>query len=137
MNHFRNYGFFGGNDDAYTWFYRNLLGRNKFTDFHHFLLMKGHKDSQTFAEVSVTFKYTQEFASSLGLLPEPAIYLIASYSLQVPNTTLFFRNFCRFLRLHIFSQNGVKICSQNSVKMQSKCSQNAIKIQLKCSQNSV
>ena len=75
-----NYGFDIG-DDATSWFYQqsfDLLESDKK------LLEKGRKDLLTVAEVSVTIKYSPQFAKTvLGSPIYKGIYFVAIWTMMV------------------------------------------------------
>ena len=82
-----NYGYAKA-DDALTWFYRNALplderGSN--------LLLLGRKDNATGVTISVTIKYTLEFAATLGIRMDKAMYFVATWTIDVSTFGFRFR----------------------------------------------
>ena len=83
----KNYGYAKA-DDALTWFYRNALplderGSN--------LLLLGRKDNATGVTISVTIKYTLEFAATLGIRMDKAMYFVATWTIDVSTFGFRFR----------------------------------------------
>ena len=66
-------------------YYKDLLSKRvKNLPKKHFrLIEKGRNDNTTFAKISVVIKYTTEFASTLAVYPETAMYLIAARTIEV------------------------------------------------------
>ena len=74
-----NYGYSRA-DDALSWFYRNVLPLNKQNlqdlDF-------GRHDDTEKAIISVTIKYTTEFASTLGIRIDKGLYFVGLWTIEV------------------------------------------------------
>ena len=74
-----NYGYKRA-DDALSWFYRNVLPLNKQNlqdlDF-------GRHDDTEKAIISVTIKYTTEFASTLGIRIDKGLYFVGLWTIEV------------------------------------------------------
>ena len=75
-----NYGFDIG-DDAASWFYQHSFN---LPESDKKLLDKGRKDLSTVAEVSVTIKYSPQFAKTvLGSPIYKGIYIVAIWTMMV------------------------------------------------------
>ena len=74
-----NYGYSRA-DDALSWYYRNVLPLNqqnlKDLDF-------GRHDDTEKAIITVTIKYTTEFASTLGIRIEKGLYFVGLWTIEV------------------------------------------------------
>ena len=77
----KNYGYAKA-DDALTWFYRNALPLDEMGQKR---LALGRRDNVTRVEVSVTIKYTLEFAATLGIRMDKAMYFVATWTIDVSN----------------------------------------------------
>ena len=75
----KNYGFKRG-DDVLSWFYRNELPLPEDQLKH---LQKGITDNETVAQVSVTIKYTVEFAQTLGVPMKWGMHHVALWTIKV------------------------------------------------------
>ena len=75
----KNYGYAKA-DDALTWFYRNTLPLDEESQK---LLTQGRHDNETRVEVSVTIKYTTEFAATLGIRMDWAMYMVSAWTIYV------------------------------------------------------
>ena len=74
-----NYGYSRA-DDALSWFYRNVLPLNKqnLQDLNF-----GRHDDTEKAIISVTIKYTTEFASTLGIRIDKGLYFVGLWTIEV------------------------------------------------------
>ena len=80
-----NYGYAKA-DDALTWFYRNTLPLDEESQK---LLTQGRHDNETRVEVSVTIKYTTEFAATLGIRMDWAMYMVSAWTIYVNPISVF------------------------------------------------
>ena len=60
----------------------SILNKN-IPDSQKQLFIKGNKDKKTRATVSVTVKYTTEFAAHLSVHPKYGMYLLSAHALRV------------------------------------------------------
>ena len=75
----RNYGY-KKIDDALEWFYRNALDLDA---KNQALLTKGRKDETSVAEISVTIRYTPQFANTLGVFYPDGLLMVAAWTIDV------------------------------------------------------
>ena len=68
-------------DDSYHWFFRNQ--KANLNPRMKYLLLKGHQDNSTRANISITFKFDITFFKHIGVLPQPGMYLIAARAYMV------------------------------------------------------
>ena len=74
-----NYGYSKGDDTLFK-----TLGRSMdFDAKHEELLNKGMADEKESAHVSVTIKYTTEFAKTLSVFMENGLNLVAAWTINV------------------------------------------------------
>ena len=62
-------------DDALVWFYRNAMNLD---DKNKELLERGKSDNIKIANVSVTIRYTTEFAETLGVFFKDGLLMVAA-----------------------------------------------------------
>ena len=60
--------------------------------------MKGSNDYKTRASVSVTIKYTTEFASHLSVHPKYGMYLLSAHVIKVTLSLKLYSNNNKYLR---------------------------------------
>ena len=63
-------------DDSYNWFFRNE--KAKLNQRMKYLLLKGHQDNSTRANVSITFKFDKTFFKHLGISSQAGMHLITA-----------------------------------------------------------
>ena len=74
-----NYGYSKA-DDALSWFYRNVLPLDE-ANLQN--LNFGRHDDTEMAIISVTIKYTTEFASTLGIRIDKGLYFVGLWTIEV------------------------------------------------------
>ena len=76
-----NRHFEGKEDVLYTCLLQKVL--NTLPEKQHQLILKGRRDNSTIATISVTIRYTKEFAETMGVHPQDGMYLVAAKTLAV------------------------------------------------------
>ena len=85
----QNYGY-SKIDDALAWFYRNTLDLD---EENNALLEMGSSDDVTIANITVTIKYTTEFAQTLGVYYRHGLLMVAGWTIDVCDSNTYHYDF--------------------------------------------
>ena len=92
-------------DDTLSWLYQTI--NDRIPDKQHYLFMKGNNDTTTRANVSVTIKYTKEFASHISVYPKYGLYLLSAHVIKVIQS-IFLLTFNYQHAIKIVTSNGLQ-----------------------------